>query len=86
MTKPAKTKVKPTKDAEKLAAATEAAASGALIEPAIVAAIDTSHPAVDDNPRDRSTADMNRIDFNTPSALTSQEAEAAKALTEQGEA
>ena len=59
--------------AEDLAPATDVAASGALIEPAIVTGIDTAYVSVDDNPRERSTADMNRIDLNTPSALASQE-------------
>jgi len=49
-----------------LAPATKMAASGALIEPAIVDGIDTTHPAVDDNPREGTTADMNRIYFNDP--------------------
>jgi len=55
---------------EKLAPATEFAASGAVIEPAIVERVDMTHPSVDDAPRKNSTADMNRIDFNEPSALT----------------
>ena len=49
-----------------LAPATEVAASGALIEPAIAKGVDTSHPAVDANPRATSTAEMNQIDFNDP--------------------
>lgn len=62
-----------TADKVKLAPATEAAASGALVEPKIIADIDTAHPAVDDNPRANTTADQNRIDFNDP---TKEEAEA----------
>jgi hypothetical protein len=53
-----------------LAPATEVAASGALIEPTIVERIDTAHPSVDNEPRKGATKDMNRIDFNEPSALT----------------
>jgi len=49
--------------------ATDIEASGALIEPTIVERIDTSHPAVDDEPRKGATKAMNQIDFNEPSAL-----------------
>jgi hypothetical protein len=67
-------KAAPIKDgAEKLAPATNFAASGAVIEPAIVDRVDMNHPSVDSNPRSNSTPDMNRIDFNEPSALTPQE-------------
>ena len=69
--------------AEALAPATDVAASGALIEPGIVAAIDTAHPAVDDNPRAASTPDMNRIDLNTPSALVSEEEQVIEHLKAQ---
>lgn len=69
---------------EKLAPATEFAASGAIIEPAIVERVDMDHPSVDSNPRAASTPDMNRIDFNEPSALTPPEEAVAKALKEQG--
>lgn len=48
------------------APANEFAASGAVIEPAIVDAVDMTHPAVDDNPRAATSADQNRIDFNDP--------------------
>lgn len=66
-----KNDTKPADDkAEKLAGANEVAASGALIEPGIAKGVDFDHPSVDDHPRERSTADMNRIDFNEPSALT----------------
>src|SRR5688572_18757227 len=69
---------------EKLASATSFDASGAVIEPAIVERVDMDHPSVDDNPREASTPDMNRIDFNEPSALTPPEEAVAKALKEQG--
>ena len=49
------------------APATDVAASGAVIEEAVVAAIPLEHPAVDANPRAGTTADQNRIDFNDPS-------------------
>jgi hypothetical protein len=67
-------------DAEKLAPATEFAASGAFIEPEIVSRVDMKHPAIDNAPRERSTPDMNRLDPNTPSALTTQEEEVEKEL------
>ena len=60
-------------ETDDLAPATEFAASGAVIEPAIVDRVDMSHPSVDDNPRAASTPEMNAIDFNEPSALTPQE-------------
>ena len=65
---------------DKLAPATEVAASGALIEPTIVDRIDTSHVSVDNEPRKGSTKDMNRIDFNEPSGLTPPEETVEKAL------
>lgn len=49
-----------------IAPATDFEASGAVIEPAVVKKVDMKHPAVDDNPRKGTTADMNRIDFNDP--------------------
>ncbi|NJC06523.1 hypothetical protein GGQ97_002316 [Sphingomonas kaistensis] len=49
-----------------LAPATEVAASGAMIEPTIVERIDTSHPAVDNEPRKGQPVIANRIDFNDP--------------------
>lgn len=70
--------------AENLAPATEVAASGALIEPGIVAAIDTAHPSIDDNPRAASTAEMNHIDLNTPSGLASEEEQVVENLKAQG--
>lgn len=61
----ARTVDKPT-DVQKLTPATEVAASGAIIEPEIANGIDMAHPAVDNNPRATSTAEMNQIDFNDP--------------------
>lgn len=49
-----------------LAPATDVAASGALIEPTIVERIDTSHPAVDNEPRKGQPIIANQIDFNDP--------------------
>lgn len=49
-----------------LAPATDVAASGAMIEPTIVERIDTSHPAVDNEPRKGQPVISNRIDFNDP--------------------
>lgn len=69
---------------EKLAPATSFEASGAVIEPAIVDRVDMTHPSVDANPRAGATADMNRIDFNTPSALASQEEQVEENLKAQG--
>lgn len=74
------------KTVDKLAPATETAASGALIEPTIVGRIDTTHASVDDTPRERSTSDMNRIDFNTPSGVQSPEETVVEKLSEQGDA
>ncbi len=70
--------------AEKLAPATEVAASGAVIEPAIAKGVDMEHPAVDANPRERSTAEMNQIDFNNPSALTPPEESVEENLADEG--
>lgn len=47
--------------------ATDFEASGAVIEKGAKDAVDMSHPAVDANPREGTTVDMNRIDFNDPS-------------------
>jgi hypothetical protein len=52
--------------AQNLAPATEPDASGALVEPAILEGVDTSHPAVDDQPREGLPASSNQIDFNDP--------------------
>lgn len=49
-----------------LAPATDVAASGAMIEPTIVERIDTSHPAVDNEPRKGQPVIANAIDFNDP--------------------
>lgn len=49
-----------------LTPATDVAASGAFIEPEIVARIDVDHPAVDNNPRKGQPAIANEIDFNDP--------------------
>lgn len=56
-----------------LSPATEVNASGALIEPEIVERIDTSHPAVDAEPRKGQPKVANQIDFNDPT-LTEAEA------------
>jgi hypothetical protein len=63
-----------------IAPATEFAASGAVIEPSVIADVDMKHPSVDDNPRKGTTVDMNRIDFNEPSGLTPPEEVVEKAL------
>lgn len=68
---------------ENLKPATEVAASGAFIEPAIATGVDTAHPSIDANPRAGATADMNRIDLNEPSALTPQEEAVAENLKAQ---
>lgn len=52
------------------APATEMAASGAFVEPEIVDAVPTDHPAIDDNPRAGTTAQQNGADFNDPRHLT----------------
>ncbi len=51
---------------DKLEPATTVEASGAMIEPTIVERIDTSHPAVDNEPRKRQPKIANQIDFNDP--------------------
>lgn len=66
---------------DKLEPATEVAASGALIEPTIVERIDTSHPAVDNEPRKGAPVASNQIDFNTPSGLASPEEQVEENLT-----
>ena len=60
--------------------ATDFAASGAVIEDGAKKNVDMGHASVDDNPRKDTTADMNRIDFNEPSALTPPEEAVEKAL------
>lgn len=62
-----------------IAPATEAEASGAIIEPG-AKKIDMNHASVDDNPRKDTTVDMNQIDFNEPSALTPPEEAVEDAL------
>ena len=49
-----------------LTPATEVQPSGAMIEPTIVERIDTSHPAVDNEPRKGQPKVANQIDFNDP--------------------
>lgn len=58
---------------DNLTPATDVAASGAMIEPEIVDRIDTSHPAVDNEPRKGQPKVANQIDFNDPT-LTEAEA------------
>jgi hypothetical protein len=63
-----------------IAPATDFEASGAVIEPGAKKSVDMKHASVDDNPRKDTTADMNQIDFNEPSALTPPEEAVEKAL------
>ncbi len=51
---------------DNLTPATKVEASGAFIEPEIVARIDVDHPAVDNNPRKGQPKLANQIDFNDP--------------------
>lgn len=51
---------------DQLEPATAVEASGAMIEPTIVERIDTSHPAVDNEPRKGVSRVSNQIDFNDP--------------------
>lgn len=51
---------------DNISPATEVAASGAFIEPEIVARIDVDHPAVDNHPRKGQPKIANQIDFNDP--------------------
>lgn len=48
-------------------------ASGAIIEDGAKQMADLKHPAVDNNPREHTTVEMNKIDFNDPT-LSMQEA------------
>jgi hypothetical protein len=64
-----------------LTPATDVAASGAFIEPEIVARIDVDHPAVDNHPRKGQPAIANQIDFNDPHLGT--EDAVAKNLSDQ---
>jgi len=41
-------------------------ASGAIIEPDIKQSVDLSHPAIDSNPRENTTAEQNARDMNDP--------------------
>ncbi|HEV7340861.1 MAG TPA: hypothetical protein VGN68_04445 [Sphingopyxis sp.] len=61
--------------ADNLEPATYVAASGALIEPTIVDRIDTSHPAVDNEPRKGASVESNQIDFNDPTLTLSEQVE-----------
>lgn len=58
---------------DNLAPATDVAASGALMEPAIADRIDTTHPAVDDEPRKGVSIESNQIDFNDPTLTLSEQ-------------
>lgn len=60
---------------DQLEPATDVAASGALIEPTIVDRIDTSHPAVDNEPRKGVSVESNQIDFNDPTLTLSEQVE-----------
>lgn len=76
MAKTTKNKVVPASDdsgSADIAPATDFEASGAVIEPGAKKRVDMKHPAVDDNPREGTTKDMNRIDFNDPT-ITDEEA------------
>lgn len=55
------------------APATEIDTSGAPQQ--IVADVDMSHPAVDNDPRANTTAEQNRIDFNDPTISGSEAVE-----------
>lgn len=57
---------------ENLTPASDVAASGAFIEPEIVAGVDVDHPAVDNNPRAGTPASSNQIDFNDPTLTQAQ--------------
>ena len=56
--------VDPSAETANIAPATEFDPSGAPVQ--TVADVDPSHPAVDANPRDKTTELQNRIDFNDP--------------------
>ena len=68
------------KDAANLPAATAVSTSGAPVQ--VVPDVDLSHPAVDDNPRARTSVTQNAIDFNDPTVPGHQAV--AEALTAQG--
>jgi len=65
-TTPAAPAAAPAAEPDKLSPATAVEPSGALQEPEISERIDTSHPAVDDQPRKGLPAESNQIDFNDP--------------------
>ena len=44
-------------------------ASGAIIEPAIIDAVDVAHESVDGNPRAGTTTTQNSIDWNDPKRM-----------------
>lgn len=71
------------KAGDDLKPATETAASGAIIEPAIAKESVPDHPAVDRNPRGDVPAESNAIDFNTPSAKKSAEEQVSENLDAQ---
>lgn len=68
------------KAGDDLSPATEAAASGAIIEPGIADASVIDHPAADANPREGTPPESNQIDFNMPSAIKPQEEQVAEKL------
>lgn len=69
------------KAGDNLSKATEASASGAIIEPEIAKVPD--HPSVDTNPRAGVPAESNQIDFNTPSAIKPAKEQVAENLKAQ---
>ena len=58
------------------APATKIANSGSITEEAVKEAVPLDHPAVDSNPREGTTADQNRIDFNDPTLSGAEAVEA----------
>ena len=44
-------------------------AGGAIVEDEVKSSIETTHPAVDDNPRAGTTAEMNQQDWNDPGGV-----------------
>lgn len=55
-----------TAQSDKLTADTKPDAAGVLQDPEISERVDTTHPAVDDNPRKGLPEKSNQIDFNDP--------------------
>lgn len=45
-------------------------ASGAVIEPEVLDAVDLGHQSADDNPREGTSAAQNQIDWNDPNRIT----------------